>query len=828
MSEFSIDANRLGAQLAASLRRLNARLRAPLPLKVHLAFFAGLLIVPAFILSAFLLRETAGERRREAESRIAQLANDLADDVSNELERSITVLRTLSYSASLQGADFAAFHRQSSLLAGVRDNVIVLVTPEGEQLVNTAVPWGTELTAFSDPDALRIVVETQQPYVTDLFWGRLRNRHVVNVLYPIMEGARLRHILALSLTPERVKQLLDGQNLGPEWTTGVSDRKGVVVARSRAHEQFVGTSLGQEQRTVPKDLRKVQSLKSIDGRDVVRAVAFTRVGNWMVAAAVGADHLGLLAFKAVENLIIGSIMILGLAAFLVALYGRQLAAALDGITHAMDGTARSTIIAEANVASERLAQASRALRHSEERFRSIYQNAATGIVLTSLDGRFEACNPAFSRILGYAPEELRGQALIDYVHPDDRDRATADVARLLRQEIPLFEMESRYVARDRRSTWVNTHVSLTRDSLGQPTAVVTLVTDMSERHANERALAIALQRSKIAQQAARAALYEHAPAKGEVIYDASIGTVVGYSAEEASALPDGHRSLIHPDDLAAASDAIKTGLADGQGYDIDYRLRHQSGQYLWVHDRASVLKGGVAAQDRVIGMLLDVSEQKGREAHINLLLREINHRSKNMLGLVQAIARQTIAANPGEFMLSFSERIQALSANQDLLVRNEWGGVDLNELIDTQLAYIAATPGERIRACGPKLQLSPASAQVLGMVLHELATNASKYGALSNADGKVHIDWSIAGRDDFRITWRERGGPPVSKPARPGFGSTVIGTMARMGLEADVTIDYAPEGLTWTLTCPLGKVLDKCPTPAPAPATPSPRGALGA
>jgi two-component sensor histidine kinase len=188
-------------------------------------------------------------------------------------------------------------------------------------------------------------------------------------------------------------------------------------------------------------------------------------------------------------------------------------------------------------------------------------------------------------------------------------------------------------------------------------------------------------------------------------------------------------------------------------------------------------------------------------------MREINHRAKNMLSVVDAIAHQTAAKNPEDFVERFSERIQALSANQDLLVRNEWRGVDVQDLVRTQLSPFADLIASRIAIHGPKLRLKAGGAQAIGLALHELATNAGKYGALSTNTGHVDIDWGI---DDgtFTISWTERNGPPVSRPQRRGFGAVIMETMAARSVDGTVDLDYAPSGVTWRLTCRPANALD--------------------
>src|SRR5215813_15185227 len=144
---------------------------------------------------------------------------------------------------------------------------------------------------------------------------------------------------------------------------------------------------------------------------------------------------------------------------------------------------------------------------------------------------------------------------------------------------------------------------------------------------------------------------------------------------------------------------------------------------------------------------------KAHVQHVHLLMREASHRAKNMLSLVQVIARQTAAREPEDFIGRFTERIQALAANQDLLVRNKWQGVDTEDLVRAQLAPFADLAGSRIAAHGPRLRLNAAAAQAVGLALHELATNAGKYGALSTDAGRVDVSW--LGGDIFTMSWTE-------------------------------------------------------------------------
>jgi two-component sensor histidine kinase len=202
-----------------------------------------------------------------------------------------------------------------------------------------------------------------------------------------------------------------------------------------------------------------------------------------------------------------------------------------------------------------------------------------------------------------------------------------------------------------------------------------------------------------------------------------------------------------------------------------------------------------------------MTEQKAHEEQIRLLMREANHRVKNLLGLVQAIARQTAAGSPEDFIGRFMERIQALAANQDLLARNQQHGADLEDLVRAQLAYFADLIGSRITVHGALSHLNATAAQAIGLALHELATNAGKYGALSTDTGRIDIGWKSEG-DVFTMNWSECNGPLVRPPKHRGFGSTVLESMAKFAVGGEVQLDYAPSGLQWRLTCPAANALE--------------------
>ncbi|GEM_PF-1140434 len=269
------------------------------------------------------------------------------------------------------------------------------------------------------------------------------------------------------------------------------------------------------------------------------------------------------------------------------------------------------------------------------------------------------------------------------------------------------------------------------------------------------------------------------------------------SEMEGEALDD----FTHPDDLTLNHEAwsrLASGAADE--YDLEKRYLHRDGAVVWGHTTVSCVRHSDGRIAYLIKIIQDITARRRSDEARQMLMREVNHRSKNLLSIVQVIARQTAAHSPEGFVKIFGERLQALAANQDLLVNNEWQRINLSDLVTSQLRHFG-TIGSRVMISGPPVVLPPAAAQTLSMALHELATNAAKYGSLSNEAGRVDIGWEIDG-STFRMSWRETGGPEVCPPRSKGFGSTVLDTMTASAMSGEVRIDYAPQGLEWELRCP--------------------------
>jgi PAS domain S-box-containing protein len=480
-----------------------------------------------------------------------------------------------------------------------------------------------------------------------------------------------------------------------------------------------------------------------------------------------------------------------------------------------DGKVVGLVAATTNITSLKRAEA--ALRESEATFRAMFDVSSVGkIEVKPGSGRFLRANAAMCKFVGYSEVELLGRSVYDITYPGDLD-CDRELCRRLDAGESAFDVEKRYIRKDGKAVWARTTVNVIRDGSGRPLRHMAVIQDLDARKRAEEDLKASKDRLQFALDAARLGWWRYDPLCRVFSGDSRSQEIFDFPENEASI--EEIIKLVHPDDVQIVLTALEARLdpIKPNRSATEFRLLREHGKVLWVETLGLAYFEGIGREQRavsVVGTVADITERKQREEErrereerVHLLMREVNHRAKNMLSVVHAIARQTATKDREDFIERFSERIQALSANQDLLVRNEWKGVEIEDLVRAQLSHFAALLGSRIAAQGPKMRLTAASAQAVGLALHELATNAGKYGALSTTKGRVDISWGTDG-DNLMITWTERGGPPVSAPKRRGFGTIVIEAMAGHSMDGAVDLDYVPSGLTWRLTCPATSALE--------------------
>jgi PAS domain S-box-containing protein len=276
--------------------------------------------------------------------------------------------------------------------------------------------------------------------------------------------------------------------------------------------------------------------------------------------------------------------------------------------------------------------------------------------------------------------------------------------------------------------------------------------------------------------------------------------VFGYLPEEAIGKPI---TILIPPERRHEVDEILERIRHGNRTEnFETIRRRKDGHLINVSLTISPVRD---ADGKVIGASMiakDITERKRSEAQISVLAREAEHRAKNLLANVKAVVHLSQAGTPAGLKEAIEGRIEALANVQSLFVQSRWRGAELGNLVKQELSPYCREGEERTRIDGPTVMLKPDVAQAIAVALHELATNAAKYGALSGTKGEVHVTWSCAADDRVTLLWSEAGGPPVNLPTHEGFGTNVIGAMIQSQAGGDMRLDWRPEGLACEIALP--------------------------
>lgn len=274
----------------------------------------------------------------------------------------------------------------------------------------------------------------------------------------------------------------------------------------------------------------------------------------------------------------------------------------------------------------------------------------------------------------------------------------------------------------------------------------------------------------------------------------------------------GWLEAVHPEDRAATKSAWQEARSKGEYY-IEHRVRRQAdGEYLWHQTRAKPLEGKSAASSDWVGTMTDIHDLRGLQSRQNVLLAELQHRTRNLLSVVQSIANQTMrsSASLEVFGTQFGSRLRALSRVQSLLARVEDQVIDLHALVTAELAAHSDADfiSNKIKVGGPPVALGPVAAQALALALHELATNAVKYGALAQPTGRLEVTWKLTATKsnaEIVLEWRESGVsmPTVGPPKRKGYGSELIERALPYQLSAKTHLEFAPDGVRCAILVPV-------------------------
>lgn len=336
----------------------------------------------------------------------------------------------------------------------------------------------------------------------------------------------------------------------------------------------------------------------------------------------------------------------------------------------------------------------------------------------------------------------------------------------------------------------------------------------AERAAREE-LSVTEERYRLSSRATTDLIWDWNRGTGRIHWDDGLTTIYGYPPEAIEPTTAWWYDHIHPEDRERVRLSVFSALEGPDAYWTDeYRFRRADGSYATILNRAIVVRGKAGRAVRMTGVMFDATERAEADAHRDMLSEELSHRLKNTLAMVQAIASQTLRNAPDleSAREALIQRLLALGKAHDILLAGIADRADLEALVRGALSlHDDATVG-RLQVQGPALDVGPKAALALTLMVHELATNAAKYGALSIETGRVAVEWGIDTdglEPSLRFSWRESGGPPVDPPTRTGFGTRLIERAFAGTIAGGVCLDFRRSGLRCDLTAPLAGIQDR-------------------
>ncbi|MBU0584066.1 MAG: PAS domain-containing protein [Alphaproteobacteria bacterium] len=441
------------------------------------------------------------------------------------------------------------------------------------------------------------------------------------------------------------------------------------------------------------------------------------------------------------------------------------------------------------------------LEESSLKLRLALRAARMGVWDWTIDTGEMNYSPRAREIYGFTPDEA---VTIDKVrgatHPEDLPRTSALAKLALNPSIRSREpYEYRVLRADNgQERWLLAHgeaIFEEIEGVTRATRYLGTIEDITSRKATELALQESERRKRLALEGARMAVWELDLATDALTSSAELNRIYGLPADSHPTVEE-LRNFYAPGERERIQEIGMRAIAEGRSdFEAEYRIRRPDGKIVWLLLRAEVVSDEDGRMTRVIGVVMDIDERKRSEESQKILMRELAHRVKNSLSVVQSIATQSFRggrADPAA-LNTFRNRLVALADANEVLLNKDWSGFRLRELVDRIVAPYR-DPHDRIEVSGPDLDL-PARLNVpLALTLHELCTNASKYGALSSPAGKLSVRWEKSGEGEIDLLWVEQGGPPIEGQPAKGFGLRLISEILSVELGA-VELSAAEPGL---------------------------------
>jgi PAS domain S-box-containing protein len=436
-----------------------------------------------------------------------------------------------------------------------------------------------------------------------------------------------------------------------------------------------------------------------------------------------------------------------------------------------------------------------AARESEKRLRSILD--AANVLAWEVDlvrNTVHSAGPVRRLLETSVPPDFA--AMVETIHPEDREGVMAQFWTAVHSAAK-FRLEFRLNSDALR--WCTAEGSAELDADGRPVRVRGITHDITERKKAELAVIERDAQLWLAGEAARVGSFAIDVGTGRVQHSPGYALILGLAEGTKQSLHEEWRARVHPDDLGRLDRLRGQALAERRReHNTEYRIVTADGTMRWIESRALISYDGTGHPTRVVGVNIDITERKRVEEQQTTLVAELDHRVKNVLATVAVVAKRTSEHTnaTSDFIAALDHRLQSMAEAHSLLSRNHWRGASLTDLVAQELAPY--TSGNATVE-GPEVCLTAAATQTVAMVLHELATNAAKYGALSIPQGRVSVRWCRLSNGEapakLRLEWQETGGPTITTPTKPGFGTSVIRDLIPYELGGVVELTFGPNGV---------------------------------
>ncbi|OWY09389.1 PAS domain S-box protein [Thioclava sp. NG1] len=440
--------------------------------------------------------------------------------------------------------------------------------------------------------------------------------------------------------------------------------------------------------------------------------------------------------------------------------------------------------------------------NSQQIYRTVIEGAPAMLWLGDAEGKCVFLNKMQREFWGVALEDIPDFDWTSSLHPDEAAQL-AEPFRAAMENQTEMQVEARYRRSDGVYRILRTVAQPRFSDGGEFLGMVGVNTDVTDQRESEEQLRRAMESLSLATNASQLGWGTWDTGADIAEWDARGREILGLSPHETTV--ESWRQRIHPEDGDAVRSELETCVESDRTFDVVYRVLHPDGKVIRVHGTGILHKTPEGL--RGTGLVRDVTEQAREEEFQKLAIRELNHRIKNLLALVNSLVSQTNATgDAADYKATLQGRLRALAATVGISAYGPSSSADLEELVEAVLGPYSLDRPDSIRISGPAARLPERYARIVGLALHELATNAVKYGALSSAEGHVDLSWTHAnenGSDRIRIVWSETGGPIVEAPSRKGFGSRLLQDLVAMEADAQSELRFISTGVRYSLDLPI-------------------------